>query len=152
MLTTAHPTVPPTVLSTLPGPLPPQQAGEASSRLRRRGRSFRLILATVLLALPLAASAQFKDLQVLPKNITKDQLKTIMKAQSKAMGKDCDFCHRMPDTVGDTPMKLRAREMMKMVAALNDKKVYPGVEGHITCWTCHRGAVHPEHQPPAAKK
>lgn len=108
-------------------------------------------MASALLALPLAASAQFKDLQILPKNIAKDQLKNVMKAQAKALGKDCDFCHKMPDTVGDTQMKTRAREMMKMVAALNDKKVYPGAEGHITCWTCHRGAVHPEHQP-AAKK
>lgn len=133
-------------MSTIFSPCPPP------SRPRLRGRSLRLVLVTALLALPLVASAQFKDLQVLPKNITKDQLKAVMKAQSKAVGKDCDFCHKMPDTVGDTQMKTRAREMMKMVAALNDKKVYPGAEGHITCWTCHRGAVHPEQNPPAAKK
>jgi len=44
----------------------------------------------------------FKNLQVLPKNIGKDELKAIMKAQSKALGVDCDHCHDMPDADKDT--------------------------------------------------
>jgi hypothetical protein len=107
------------------------------------------LLAAAALAVPLLASAQWKDLQVLPPSTTKDALKATMKLQAKAMGKDCDFCHNMPDAAADHPMKKKAREMMKMVQAIN--KDYPAAEKHVTCWTCHRGAVHPEHQAPVKK-
>ncbi|MFO0573315.1 MAG: c-type cytochrome [Polyangia bacterium] len=112
----------------------------------------RLLVAAALavpLSVPLLASAQWKDLQVLPPTTPKDVLKATMKLQAKALGKDCDFCHNMPDAAADHPMKKKAREMMKMVQAIN--KDYPAAEKHVTCWTCHRGAVHPENQAGAKK-
>lgn len=107
-------------------------------------------VAAVTTGLPLLAQAQWKDLKVLPANTPKDVLKATMKLQAKAMGKDCDFCHNMPDAAADHPMKKKAREMMQMVAAIN--KDYPAAEKHVTCWTCHRGAVHPESAAPGTKK
>lgn len=52
------------------------------------------------------------DLQVLPKTISKADLKAVMKLQSKALGVDCDFCHKSPNMEADTDHKKVAREMM----------------------------------------
>ena len=38
--------------------------------------------------------------------MTKDELKPIMRAQTKALGVECDFCHDVPDMASD---KLRTR-------------------------------------------
>ena len=93
----------------------------------------------------------FKDLQVLKKEITKAELKDLMKAQSKALGVDCDHCHKEPDMSADTNKKQIAREMMQMVNDLNKK--YPGLMKKVTCNTCHRGKPEPEPAPkPAAGK
>lgn len=124
-------------------------AGRSLARPNALARLLAAAALAVPLLVPLGASAQWKDLQVLPPTTTKDALKATMKLQAKALGKDCDFCHNMPDAAADHPMKKKAREMMKMVQAIN--KDYPAAEKHVTCWTCHRGAVHPENQAPAKK-
>jgi hypothetical protein len=90
----------------------------------------------------------FKDLQVLPKDITKAQLKTIMKEQSKALGVDCDHCHKEPDMAADTPKKAIAREMMRMQSEIN-KKYRTSTNGKVTCWSCHRGQARPPEGPGA---
>lgn len=84
----------------------------------------------------------FKDLQVMPKDVTKAQLKAVMKEQSKALGVDCDHCHKEPDMAADTPKKTIAREMMRMTAELN-KKYRSTTNGKVTCWSCHRGEKRP---------
>jgi hypothetical protein len=94
------------------------------------------------LAVAPAGPGVFKDLQVLPKDTTKAQIKAIMKEQSKALGVDCDHCHKEPDMAADTPKKTIAREMMKMTAELN-KKYRSTTNGKVTCWSCHRGAMRP---------
>ena len=58
-----------------------------------RFRSLTTLLGLLLFAGTTAAQ-EWKDLQVLPRNISKADMKTIMKAQSKALGVDCDFCLR----------------------------------------------------------
>lgn len=88
------------------------------------------------------SAGTFKDLQVMPKDVTKAQLKTIMKEQSKALGVDCDHCHKEPDMAADHPKKVIAREMMKMTAELN-KKYRSSTNGKVTCWSCHRGEKRP---------
>lgn len=89
------------------------------------------------------ASADFKNLKVLPKNISKDELKATMKAQSKALGVECDFCHDVPDMASDKIDKKQiARKMMQMTAELNAKwiKGLKGGDKHpVTCGTCHQG-------------
>jgi hypothetical protein len=108
------------------------------------------VLAVSVLSLALVAGAsvasppgQFKDLQVLPKSITKDELKAIMKAQSKALGVDCDHCHEMPEAEKDTKNKKIAREMMKMTKDINSKWLKKS-DDKVVCGTCHNGHEKPE--------
>jgi hypothetical protein len=89
------------------------------------------------------APATFKNLQILPKHITKDELKAVMKAQSHALGVDCDYCHEMPDADKDTKNKKIAREMMRMTSEIN-AKFFKNEYVRVTCDTCHRGKEKPE--------
>lgn len=90
----------------------------------------------------LADGPGFKHLEVLPKNIAKDKLKAIMKAQAKALGVECDHCHDMPDADKDTKNKKIAREMMRMTAEINAKFIKS--DEMVTCDTCHRGKEKPD--------
>lgn len=98
----------------------------------------------------------FKNLQVLPPTTTKEQIKEIMKAQSKALGVDCDECHEVPDMASDKlEMKKIAREMMKMQQEINNRwlKGMKIEEKHkVTCGTCHRGQESPPAFVPAQRK
>jgi hypothetical protein len=99
----------------------------------------------------------FKNLQVLPKTISKEDLKAQMKGQAKALGVECDFCHEVPDMASDkNEKKAIARKMLQMTAELNDKYIKPlkGGEKHpVTCGTCHQGhELPPPFVPPAAEK
>ena len=105
---------------------------------------------------------RYKNLKVLPKNITKDQMDSVMHHFANSMGKKCNFCHvfnqqeNKMDFVSDAkPEKSTAREMWKMTAKLN-KKYFDikdskkmGTHLEVTCFTCHHGAEHPETKPPA---
>src|SRR5262249_49801087 len=94
-----------------------------------------------------AASADFKNLQVLPKNISKDELKGYMKAQTKALGVECNFCHDVPDMASDkNEKKLIARKMMQMQNDINDKwlkGMKVAEKNKVTCGTCHQGKEEP---------
>jgi hypothetical protein len=101
------------------------------------------LLAAAALAGPAFADAPaWKNLQILPKTIPKDDLKAMMKAQSKALGVECDHCHEMPDADKDTKNKKIAREMMKMTMEINAK--FLKGDKKATCETCHRGKERPE--------
>src|ERR1700744_1583125 len=99
---------------------------------------------------------QFKNLKVLPKHITHDQLESVMHDWSRSLGVHCNFCHERTadgkmDFASDAkPEKNMAREMYKMAAGIN-KKSFKGekdstgmVLGDIKCVTCHRGNPHPD--------
>ncbi len=105
-----------------------------------------------LLAGSVALADGPKNLMVLPKSSTKEQIKAIMKEQSKALGVECDYCHDVPDMAADTnKMKLLAREMMKMTAEINGKYIKglkDAEKNQVTCGTCHRGKETP---PPFTK-
>ncbi len=83
-----------------------------------------------------------KNLQVLPKTMSKDEIKKVMKAQSKALGVECDHCHDQADMAKDTDNKKVAREFMKAVAAFN-QTMFKG-KPEVTCMHCHRGKVEPK--------
>ena len=93
---------------------------------------------------PVAAANNYKNLQVLDKNMSKKDLKVMMKQFSKALGVKCDFCHEQPAFEKDTEHKKFAREMIKMVQATN-KKYFKSTDKKITCNTCHMGKKEPEH-------
>jgi len=122
----------------------------------------------LLLIIPAAAAAQqpgsagakrpkLEVLQSLPES----QLFPLMNLVATSLGVHCDHCHvqatpdlsRTPSNVGgwvwdrdDKEPKRRAREMMKMVVALNASQ-FRG-EAKVTCFTCHRGVTQPSRLPP----
>ncbi len=105
---------------------------------------------------------KYKNLKILPKNISKEDLDKVMDHFKTALGVKCSFCHapskdtaqKWPDFASDDkPEKNIARSMMKMTAKINkkffkDNKNEQGVTvPAIECMTCHRGSPHPnEHK------
>jgi hypothetical protein len=98
----------------------------------------------------------WKNLKILPKNITKEQLDSVMKHYTVALGTKCFFCHVRPkageewDYASDgNKHKLVAREMMTMTQKINDKyfdvadtkKITAKLM--VTCLTCHNGRPEP---------
>ena len=116
------------------------------------------------------ANPEFRNLQVLPRDITRDQLMATMRSFTRGLGVRCDHCHVVtatePKEVLDFPadtkeQKRVARVMLRMVNDINgswmhrveeaeDLKVAIGAppEMRVVCWTCHRGKTEPE-APPA---
>jgi hypothetical protein len=94
------------------------------------------------------------NIKALPKDITGDQIRTLMQQYTGELGVECEFCHaqnpatKRNDFASDAnPMKETARFMIGMTADLNTKYLeeMPGrrYADPITCGTCHRGASHP---------
>ena len=100
------------------------------------------------------AAPQFKNLQVFPKDITRDQLMSNMKGFSQALGVRCVHCHvgeegkplSTFDFASDAKwQKQVARKMLTMVHRINseDFGVKDFKDVKVTCFTCHRGATKP---------
>ncbi len=110
--------------------------------------------------------AQFKNLKVLPQNISDKQLDSVMNAFTKALKVDCEFCHAKPkDFTGlqtnngdldfslDNSMKDQARKMMRMSIDVNRKYFAEDTVGKadyqlnaVSCNTCHRGNPFPVYE------
>ena len=104
----------------------------------------------------------YKNLKVLPRNISRANLMSTMKSLSQALGVRCTYCHVGED---DKPLsamdfasekkanKAIARDMLRLVNRLNRRDL-PAIGGlsepRVTCYTCHRGAKEPARIPPAA--
>lgn len=100
----------------------------------------------------------FKNLKVLPKNISQKQLSGIMVDQFQdELGVSCNFCHsenketHKPDYASDEkPEKQIARLMMQMTNRINKKyfKLGHAMIGDstsiVSCGTCHQGKPRPE--------
>lgn len=87
------------------------------------------------------AGEAYKNIQVL-KDIREDQLIPSMRYITVALGVRCDFCHVQDKFESDDkPEKGRAREMMKMMMAINADNFHNRRE--VTCFTCHAGHSHP---------
>lgn len=114
-------------------------------------------------ASPTPAAPEFKNLQVFPKDISRDQLMSNMKGFSQALGVRCVHCHvgeegkplSTFDFASDAKwQKQAARKMLVMVHRINseDFGVKDFKDVKVTCFTCHRGATKPltAAPPPAA--
>jgi len=93
-----------------------------------------------------------QNLQVLPKDMTTQQVQMLMRTYTAALGVECSHCHvgTMADRAkDDKPEKLKARKMIEMVNAINNEHLKgigePAAAGtqKVTCFTCHRGALKP---------
>ncbi len=108
----------------------------------------------------------FKNLKVLPQDISKEQLDSIMDEFKFSLGVKCGFCHaRFADTSNHhldfasdaKDEKLAAREMMKMTKHINGDyfnwmhSTMPDTIHTVRCYTCHRGNKQPESVFPVSK-
>ncbi len=104
------------------------------------------------------------NLQVLPKNLTGEQVHAIMEQWEGQLGSGCRTCHAVDKTkVGPNgrPMlnfaddskeeKQTARLMYKMTEKINADYIsmVPNSGQAVTCGTCHRGHLAPEEFVPA---
>ena len=99
------------------------------------------------------------NLQVLPKDLTGEQVHHIMEGWAAALGTHCDTCHapnpnataqpgkrpRLDFALDIKPEKNTARLMVKMVEDINTNYIAmvknSGVK--VSCGTCHRGHLSP---------
>ncbi|MFN2440136.1 MAG: c-type cytochrome, partial [Chitinophagaceae bacterium] len=100
---------------------------------------------------------RFKNIKVLPKDINKTELDSVMKSFTVALGVKCNFCHvRLDDEQKnwDFPSDANehkgiAREMIEMTNKIN-KKYFDVRDSksltadlEVNCFTCHNGKAHP---------
>lgn len=105
------------------------------------------------------------NLQVLPKDWTRQQVVMVMQGFNMALGVQCNYCHveqagAQPNEKGNIPIdgapdtkqtKKTARVMMRMVGDINAKfgselgKPAADVV-RVQCVTCHRGSAIPKTQ------
>lgn len=110
-----------------------------------------------------APPSEFKNLQILPRTITRPELMNVMRGFTRGLGVRCDHCHAPTNPPSDHPdfpsdakeEKRVARVMMQMAAQINGAwmervQTATGREtgAGVTCWTCHRGKPLPEAPPP----
>ena len=111
------------------------------------------------------------NLQVLPKDISSEDLMATMHHFTGDLGVHCTFCHAVndqthrPDFASDAkPEKAAARVMIRMTAEIDGKYLAElpdhGQMQKVGCGTCHRGQSTPaaftpapeQHGPPAPPK
>ena len=107
----------------------------------------------------------YKNLKVLPKRTTKQQMDSVMRHFTGALGVKCNFCHvfnqeqKAMDFASDAnEHKGIARQMMQMTNKLN--KRYFDVKNskdlsaklEVTCYSCHNGKEDPVRFVPAQQR
>ena len=103
----------------------------------------------------------YKNVQVLSKDITQQQMIGNMKFFAQSLGVRCTHCHvgmeGQPLTTFDFASdakrtKLVARSMLRMVHKINSEEfgVKDFKDVKVTCYTCHRGDTDPRTEPPPA--
>lgn len=100
---------------------------------------------------------EYKNLKILPKDITEKQMDSVMHHFTASLNVRCSYCHVRREgeqhtdfASDDNKKKLRAREMMEMTNKINEKyfdltgeKITLDTQLMITCYTCHHGATEP---------
>ncbi|WDS37000.1 c-type cytochrome [Pseudoxanthomonas sp.] len=141
----------------------------ASPRLRRWRWGVVIALPILLLGPPLAAGHAAnvqaaaddlaedytpQNLKVLPRDISRRDLRKRMRAYREQLGVECSYCHDKDRDTGDVdyatdhnPVKERARTMIQMTDQIND--TYLARLGDrryaepFECVGCHRGQAKP---------
>jgi tetratricopeptide (TPR) repeat protein len=124
----------------------------------------RIIRNAILLGLVATSSAlaqwppeRLKNIKVLPPDIPVRALLDTMGGFTRALGVRCAYCHVGGETTpfekrdfssDSMPTKAKAREMLRMVLAINNDHLSKLVDRRtpaivVTCATCHRGVAQP---------
>ena len=88
----------------------------------------------------------FKNLKVLPQDISQDSLMNLMKSYNKALGVKCNHCHSKDKSADDVYAKEITRHMIQMTNEINEKSFNPigdKYKNAVDCATCHRGSTSP---------
>jgi tetratricopeptide (TPR) repeat protein len=121
--------------------------------MKRLGLTLALLC---LLAAPAAAQIpdEFTNLKMLPEEIGKRELVSVMRQFAGALGVRCNHCHKGPDNLegmdfatDDLEPKRIARTMMTMIDEINNKLLPASGRDpmlRVRCVTCHRGITRPE--------
>ena len=135
--------------------------------MANRAQSNTLLFAGLALLVTMSAKAgampqlpaRYTNLQVLPKDISEDQLLGVMKSAAQSLGVRCSHCH---DGAGDDlstynfaadskAPKATARLMLRLTSQINsvlkDVGSRKGDANKVTCQTCHRGNKTPARLP-----
>src|SRR5262249_44796236 len=88
--------------------------------------------------------------------LTVPEFEAEMQLMTQALGASCGTCHVPRNFASENnPRKTRARKMLERTRAITrqsfrEHKPAGGESrlGRITCFTCHRGELHPNPQPP----
>jgi hypothetical protein len=118
-----------------------------------------------------------RNLKVLPRDLSREQLLAIMRTFTRGLGVRCNHCHVVTATTPEEVLdfasdakeeKRVARVMIQMTQQINTEWLerVEQAEGHaadasaepataaamtqprVGCWTCHRGKTEPEMPPP----
>jgi hypothetical protein len=115
-----------------------------------------------------APQAAPKNLKVLPKNWSGQQVRAVMQTFAESLGVMCNHCH-VPDpnappsatgrppaldySLDEKPEKEVARKMIQMVMSINGDALKgigdQAIPEKVSCFTCHAGAKVPLIQPAA---
>lgn len=136
---------------------------------QRKTTAILLVMIVIVLlgtAATTAPETKYKNLKVLPQDISEQRLDSIMDTYCKALKVSCDFCHKPAkdmltgfpvsndiDFSADNEMKEEARRMMRMTIDINKNYFHFDTTARpeyllnvITCNTCHRGNPFPAHE------
>jgi Na+-translocating ferredoxin:NAD+ oxidoreductase RNF subunit RnfB len=116
-----------------------------------------VILVIAFCSLSFKEERQFKNLKVLSKKTTNDELEIVMKQFKTALGVKCGFCHapsktdpkKMDFASDENKHKDVARDMMRMTLRINKKYFNENKDSvaTVSCFTCHRGDKEPKQAP-----
>ena len=99
-----------------------------------------------------------RNLRVIPKNVSDEELTDIMRHINKALGVNCSYCHQQipgqktreghqaHDFASDAKIQKQiARKMMRMTRDINERlgDMGDGAFEKVSCMTCHRGHTQP---------
>lgn len=103
-----------------------------------------------------------KNLKVLPKDISHDDLEKEMHFYNESLNVKCSYCHapskerpgKLDFASDSNSHKEETREMMRMTSNINEKyfQIKENSAQHlnvVNCYTCHRGEEMPLVLPPA---
>ena len=118
-------------------------------RLKTVFKTVVVTFAVNLLSLSATAAPEHKNLQVLDKNISKEDLKRTMESFSAQLGVKCVFCHMDEQyEKDDRKQKQDARKMIRLVMEMKTRRTdffkSTVKESAIQCAMCHRGKPQPE--------
>jgi photosynthetic reaction center cytochrome c subunit len=131
-------------------------------------RRYRTLVVAIVTLAPLAPAQhsldgpapESKTAEQVYKNITQlkgtpaEQLMPAMQVISASLGVECSFCHMTgKPELDDKPAKQTARQMMAMVASINQGSVIAraamiGGRQQVSCYSCHHGVTDPVSIPP----